>query len=124
MNNIDEIIEMLDWENSNEVQEKGISLAKGVKCISAFLQPDGKNLWDNCAKIIYNRTDEELRPYLPRLFEWVQDLNWPGALIIMERLRIFIKDDVFAAVMDDARRYARAIHNEPWINTLDEISNN
>ena len=38
-------------------------------------------------KIIYNFTDEKIKPYLYQLLEWLQDLNWPGALIIAERLK-------------------------------------
>lgn len=56
MVNIDAIMALLDWNNSAEQQERGIELAKNVKCINVFLQPNqreyGKNVWDNCAKIL------------------------------------------------------------------------
>ena len=45
-----------------------------------------KNVWDNCAKIVSVKTDEELKPYMISLFEWLQDMNWPGAEIIYDRL--------------------------------------
>lgn len=32
------------------------------------------------------RTDEQIRPYLNELLEWVQDPTCPGALRIFERL--------------------------------------
>ena len=54
MVNIDAIMALLDWNNSAEQQERGIELAKNVKCINVFLQPNqreyGKNVWDNCAE--------------------------------------------------------------------------
>ncbi len=46
-------------------------------------------MWDNCARILYQKSDEELEPHLPKLFEWTSDLNWPGAQIILDRLFVF-----------------------------------
>ena len=39
MINIDYILSLLDWNNSDEEQEKGVKLAKDIKYISAFIQP-------------------------------------------------------------------------------------
>ena len=93
MCNIDEIMNMLDWNNEEKVQNKGIEIARNIKCINVFLQPlhqgCSKNVWDNCAKILCEKTDDELEPYLTRLLEWLEDLNWPGALLILERLKKF-----------------------------------
>ena len=80
--NIDEIMDMLDWNNSIEVQEKGIELGGKVRCINVFLQPGHpghcKNVWDNCAKILSQKSDETLKPYISNLLEWIEDSNWPG----------------------------------------------
>lgn len=93
MYSIDKIMQMLDSSyeknNSEEVQNKGIELGKEVKFFDIFFQPkypSGKMVWENCAKIICDKTNEELEPYLDKMFEWVEDLNWPGALLIFERL--------------------------------------
>ena len=47
MYNIDEIIDMISW---NQSTKKGIALAKNIK--KAFIQPISgkynKNVWDNC----------------------------------------------------------------------------
>ena len=42
--------------------------------------------WENCAKVICEKTDEELNKYTCEMLEWLQDINWPGAFLIMERL--------------------------------------
>lgn len=91
MCNIDEIMEMLDWNNSEEIQQKGVELAKNIKSISAFVQPNdpGKSVWENCAKVLVDRQDDKLKPYLSQLLEWLQDMNWPGAEIILERLKTY-----------------------------------
>ena len=93
MYSIDEIMQMLDSSyeknNSEEVQNKGIELGKKVKFFDVFFQPkypSGKMTWENCARIICDKTNDELEPYITQMFEWVEDLNWPGALLIFERL--------------------------------------
>ncbi len=64
MVDIDEIMEMLDWNQPEEIQKKGRELARQVRTLSVFLRPyyDGKSksLWENCAIILSVRTDEEL----------------------------------------------------------------
>lgn len=51
-------------------------------------------MWNNCAKILSDKSDEELSPYLPELFRWLKDLNWPGAICIYDRL-IISEDELF-----------------------------
>ena len=87
---IDEILDMLDWNNPSEIQEKGRELACKVGVIEPFIQPvtpkHGKNVWENCAKFLSSKSDECLDGHIGRLFEWLQDMNWPGADIIYQRL--------------------------------------
>ena len=87
---IDEILDMLDWNNPSEIQEKGRELACKVGVIEPFIQPvtpkHGKNVWENCAKIVSLQSDDVLLIHLTQLFEWLQDMNWPGADIIYQRL--------------------------------------
>jgi len=89
MVDIDYIIDLLDWDKTLEEQNKGLELARKVKCISVFMQPVspyGKGVWDNCAKVLAEKDDKTLEPYLFYLLEWLQDMNWPGAQIIYDRL--------------------------------------
>ena len=90
MFDIDYVMDLLDWNNSAEKQMQGIKLAREIKCINVFLQPGlpyGKSVWNNCAKILSERTNEELSPYLIDLMEWLQDMNWPGAFDIYARIK-------------------------------------
>ena len=95
MHSIDKIIEMLDEENSQKIQEKGIKLGKKIKNINVFILNANFGVWENCAKILASKTDEELSPYLLNLLIWIQDLNWPGAMIILERMKKFEEDITF-----------------------------
>ncbi len=129
MVNIDYIMELIDWNNSIEKQEQGVKLAQDVKCINVFLQPGnpyGKNVWDNCAKILSKRTDDELSPYLFELLDWLQDLNWPGALVILDRLKVFSGKKLKKPFIDRFT-YAVNLNNEEglmWLDYLSELLDN
>lgn len=90
MNDIDNIMKKLDWNASEKDKKTGIELAKQVKNIEYFIQPCdtkyNKNVWDCCAIILHNRTDEELEPYIDKLLQWLQDANWPGFNTIFDRI--------------------------------------
>ena len=63
MVDIDYVMELMDWNNSIEDQKKGVELARNIKCLNAFLQPGapyGKSVWENCAKVLTERTNKEL----------------------------------------------------------------
>lgn len=95
---IDEIYDLFIWDSnySDEEYKKrekmGIDEAKKIKNLFPFIQPiivptdKSKSVWEPCSKVISLKTDEELEPFLYLLFEWLQDMNWPGAFIIFDRL--------------------------------------
>lgn len=122
MVNIDYIMDLLDWNNSMEKQEQGIALAKDVKCINVFLQPGsqyyGKNVWDNCAKILSARSNEELSPYMIELMEWLQDMNWPGAFCIFDRLKGMVNEQLFQYSYTICLKCAQALDDEVWESNL------
>ena len=122
MINIDYIMDLLDWNNSIEKQEQGIALAKDVKCINVFLQPCSKNynknVWDNCAKILSARSNEELSPYMIELMEWLQDINWPGAFCIFDRLKEMVNEQLFQYSYTICLKCARALDDETWESNL------
>lgn len=125
MVNIDAIMDMLDWNNSFEEQKMGRDLARNIKCINVFLQPShighSKNVWDNCAIILSERQDSELKPYLYQLFKWIEDLNWPGAECIYDRLRKYKRDDTYHYVLKECIDEAIALKNEVWLDNLLEL---
>ena len=93
MHDIDKIMSMLDWNESIETQQQGMRFAQNINNINVFILPINpgisKNVWENCAKILADRPDKILAPYLIHLLEWLQDLNWPGAVTILERLKTY-----------------------------------
>lgn len=125
MVNIDYIMDLLDWDNSKEEQQLGIQLARTVRCINVFLQPsdkrNNKNVWDNCALILSEKSDEELSPYLIELMEWLQDMNWPGAFCIMERLKKYEKNHYFTTCLEICLKKARIMEYDFWEEVLKQI---
>lgn len=85
--NIDQIFEFLSWKNCNELQQKGITEASKIKNLSVLIMPiENKSIWDNCAKVLCSKSDQDLKKYFFKLFEWLKDMNWPGAYTIYDRL--------------------------------------
>lgn len=125
MINIDYIMSLIDWNKSITEQENGIKMAENIENINVFIQPCNKkynkNVWDNCAKILSKRTDDELSPYLVELLEWLQDLNWPGAFCILDRLQKYADDFSFELAFNTCVKYAKALEDDVWESNLGMI---
>ena len=118
---IDELFDMLSWNSDEETQRKGIELAQDVKCISVFLQPHGlehsKDVWENCAKVLIAKTDDELLPYIGKLFVWFQDMCWPGANLIYDRL-LMIPWEKIEMPLKISIKLANKNQDKPWLTAL------
>jgi len=128
MYSIDEIMDMLDWNNSAEIQQKGIELAHSVESINVFVLPanprSSKNVWGNCAKILSDKPDEKLNPYLSQLLEWLEDLNWPGASIILDRLKKYCDVQWLSFELVIYVKRAVATKSHVWLSNLAELLDN
>ena len=117
-----EIMDMLDWHMPAEIQAKGIFLAKNTETIIPFIQPvtpkHNKNVWGNCAEIIAERSDEELKPYLVELLEWLQDMNWPGAFCILNRLQKYSDNNSIRNAVNVCIEKAKKRSDEVWESNL------
>ena len=119
---ITKIMNMLDWNMSAEIQSKGISLARNIEAIVPFVQPltpkHNKNVWENCAIIITEKSDENLKPHLVELLEWLQDLNWPGAFCIQNRLQRYSDKNSFHSAINVCIEKAKKCGDEVWESNL------
>jgi len=122
MVDIAEFMDMLDWNMPTEIQSQGVSLAKKTGEIIPFLQPltpkYNKNVWENCAVIIVEKNDEKLMPHLTKLLEWLQDMNWPGAICILDRLQKYSDKASICSALDICINKAKECNDEVWKSTL------
>ena len=113
---------MLDWHMPTEIQYKGISLARNIETITPFVQPltpkHNKNVWENCAVIIAEKSDENLKPYLIELLEWLQDMNWPGAFCIQKRLQKYSDNNSIHSAINVCIEKAKDGGDEVWESNL------
>ena len=127
MKNIDEIIEMLNENNDEEVQQKGIIEGKKIKNFNVFFQPRSiencKLVWRNCAIIISSKSDSELLTYIDELFTWIQDINWPGAVLIEERLKEMKDKTYLNRKLNEKIKIATSIEDFEWLEQLNNIKN-
>lgn len=128
MTNIDRIMYLIDWKRSTAEQQEGISLAREVICIKSFFQPIGpgysKSVWENCATIICERPDKELLPYITDMILWIEDLNWPGAEQIQQRLIAFQDVSMLAAVLNSIVPALDKLAKTSWLIFLSDLLSN
>lgn len=126
MINIDCIYDMLSWHNDEFTQLKGIEYAKECKYLYPYILPilpqDSKSVWENCARVLASKDDSELKPYLCELFMWFQDMNWPGATIIFDRLLDF-KSCPLTDELEISIKEARYRRDNPWESALVAFKN-
>ena len=128
---LDEIYESFIWDASytNEEYESkiaiGINEAKNYKYLYPFIQPlipgKSKCIWEPCARIVALKSDEELKPYLYLLFEWLQDLNWPGAYVIFDRL-LKMPFSLLENELEHCKWRAEKENDELWLMALEDFS--
>ena len=129
---IDEIYNLLMWDNQlsnaeNEAKvQKGIDAAKQIKNLFPFMQPiiippeKSKLVWEPCAKVVAMRSDKELEPFVFLLLEWIQDLNWPGAMIIYDRLSQMPYNTIEFAFKHSHIKAEQA-NDLCWLGVLDDL---
>lgn len=119
MNDIDKILDMLNWNNDIEVQKEGLRLANNIECINCFFRPIGKkvgkNQWENCAKVIARKKDIEIENYLVQMYMWLMDINWPGATIIAKRIYDFKDKKIKSKIEEKLKIVAKSLNDEDWL---------
>lgn len=121
---IDRIFEMLSWSNNEEIQELGIAEAKKIKNLSVLIKPiESKSIWENCARVLIEKDDQELEMYLIELFYWLQDMNWPGAYLIFDRLK-GVPDTMIGSAYSFCLNLALQTKDYAWTAALKDFRNN
>lgn len=91
--------------------------------VKSLIQPQDLNLqWDKCAIIITKMGFQVVKPFLIDLFEWLQDMNWPGALTIRNFLLTIPKDE-FKQLYCTALNNALKKGDDDWVYNLNLLFN-
>ncbi len=128
MVSIDEIMKLLRWDNSPQQQHQGIQYANSIQCIKCFFQPQGefagKPVWENCAVVICSKSDDALTPYFLDMLLWIQDLNWPGAEMILSRLIKLEKVEQLAVLLDKMIPALSFSDDNGWLFSISQLLQN
>lgn len=118
-NKIEYWIGELDWQNEptrieNAIQELSKIEEKDYPWLF-FKMPKGS--WDYCAEVIQRIGFPKMVPYIPLMFEWFQDLNWPGWEIISETLKVAPRNHLILD-LESSLRKALDSHDDEWVGGL------
>lgn len=122
-----QLYEMLHWQKPKEIQQQGVRIARGIKDLSVLIQPPASaSVWEKCACILAEKTDDELVPYLSDLLEWLQDLNTPGALDILKRLKIMDGTKLAKPFIQSCEqaKSLELIQMNQWLDYLSDLLDN
>ena len=67
------------------------------------------------------RTDDELSFYFEELMCWLQDMNWPGAFCILERVKKYEGRGLLMNAYTNCLKCAKALDDETWEDNLKMI---
>ena len=114
-------IKKLDWNLDRKIQLKAVEEIKSL-CdfdYSLLIQPLGKQLWENSAAILCSIDNKLLdRQIILGLFDWIQDLNWPGADIVFAYLKAQLSNHNIYAVWKDKLQQAIDQQDYDWLTNL------
>lgn len=110
------IFKNLSWNASLDGQKEAINKLALMDNLnpSDLIQPQGKEYWENAARALYLIGYPRIEEAIPGLFKWIQDLNWPGALIVMELLKSLPKE-VMIRHLESASLDAFHSNDDIWL---------
>ena len=83
-----------------------------------------KGLFQRCAFIISKMPIDFIAKHAVELMEWFQDLNWPGAALIQQRLILFSKTEMLAAIVNRMVRSLSILADDVWLNSIKGLEQN
>lgn len=117
------------WENPDAVDDEVIDtlsaeVAKEPPRLTRLLAPwalCGKECWENFARIIAAQSDAVLEHYAAGILVWLQDLNWPGSMLLFERLAKVRADKIDRAIEECIGFAENVCRDDEWVYFLHEL---
>lgn len=115
----------LSWNNPKSVQEKAVrQMAAGTDAAwRTFILPyRKKDCWQNCARVLALQSDDVLISLDDQIYEWFQDMNWPGAALLSHRLNTIPREKRWHGFTLAKERAIRGGDEEWLLNLIEEFS--
>ena len=119
---VNKLIDALDWNATSEETENAIERLVNLDDdrLYLLLQPRcDKRYWDNAAIVISKIGYPRIKSIIPGLLRWLQDMNWPGAMTVVETLQKVDKN-VLIYYIEQALLKAKATNDTSWITWIKE----
>lgn len=112
------IIEMLNCDNSGEVQQKGIELALAENDLDFVMYHSSDPTYaTNCAKIITSLDYDKCKKYIGDLFTWIESFNNVGAEDIYDYLKK-APEEIISEELVLAKKFAMRHNNVDALSIL------
>lgn len=110
------ILKNLSWNTSIKEQNIAINEIASMNNINLneLLQPMDKEYWENAAKVLSIIGYPRIEVVIQGLFRWLQDLNWPGAMIVMDLIKTIPRNVVIPYIESSAIE-ALNTNDEVWL---------
>ena len=116
------LIDDLDWNATPEETENAMERLVNLDDDKLYLllQPRyDKRYWYNAAIVISKIGYPRIESIIPGLLRWLQDMNWPGALKVVETLQK-VDRNVLIYYIEQALTKAKATNDTLWITWIKE----
>ena len=99
-----------------EAIDAAVSRDAGILAEVVHMSQD-KYEWSTRAKIVCMQSDKALERYVPRMLEWLKDMNWPGAELMYERLE-GLEEGYVDRDIENAMKWAQEDGRRMWLRAL------
>lgn len=119
---IDTLLQKLSWDKDTNTQQKAIQelIQMDEKDILKLIQLKDKKHWNNAALVLKQIGYPGNKLAIPRLIEWLKDMNWPGAWTALETLLV-IDNSILLPYIENALEKALQENDEMWLMGLKEL---
>lgn len=118
-----ELINDLNWNMPEETQRKAIENLIDIdeENIHLLVLPGDKSMWENAAIVLKEIGYPKIKPIISELFNWLQDMNWPGAWTVFEILKTIDKL-ILTPHIEVTLRKAASEEDNMWITAIKDLT--
>lgn len=114
-----DLLRQLDWNLPESIQTEAIDKILHLEDFDSklLIQPLDLHHWQNAAKILNAMGFNKVKHLTNELLYWVQDVNWPGAFIVLDLLKTF-PNEYLLPYLENVIAEAIQTRDDPWLDYL------